>query len=116
MIRPLTENERQALRMLVQGLNPDERSRLLADIETSSVEEVTDDASRLLFHLAGYQRPKYRGQHAYAVEGVVTDDDGREVTIALYADENDRLFELEFIKWGDRPLIKPNWNTLRLQP
>ena len=67
-----------------------------------------------MFDLSGYLRPPYRGQHSYPSEGKMRDRDGAEVTVVLYADENDRLLELEFIRWGDGDLIGPDLSTIEL--
>lgn len=114
-VRPLTDNEYKALRLLAQGLKPAERASLLADLENCSVEETTPDGSRLKFYLPNYDRPPYRGQHAYTVGGVMEDRDGDEISVAIYADENNRLLELEQIKWGEKPLVRPDWSTFRVQ-
>jgi hypothetical protein len=43
------------------------------------------------------------------------DSDGTAITVSVYADENDRVLELEFVKWGDGPIVKPDWATFRLK-
>jgi len=32
----------------------------------------------------------------------------------LFADENDRLLELELLRWDGGDVIDPDWTTLRL--
>jgi hypothetical protein len=46
------------------------------------------------------------------VYATVRDADGEHLSIALYADQNDRLFELEFIRFAEGTLISPDWSTL----
>jgi hypothetical protein len=46
-------------------------------------------------------RLPYAGQHAYSVEGLVMDVDGTQLTVCVYADHQDRLLELELIRWDD---------------
>lgn len=114
-MRKLTAGERTAIEALAARLSTDARKQLLLDLEDSSVDSVTPDGSRLRFHIPNYERPAYRGQHAYDAEGAVNDSDGKEVSVSLYADENNRLLELELIKWGEGPLISPDWNSFRVK-
>lgn len=44
------------------------------------------------------------------------DRDDAELTVVLYADENGRLLELEFMRWADGDLQAPNWDTLEFIP
>lgn len=114
-MRSLRDGELKALCMLAERLNSDERARLVADLDGASVEEVTGDGSRLLFYLRHYERPPYQGQHAYTVGGLIKDSDGDEVSVVIYADTNNRLLELELIKWGKKPLVQPDWSTFEVQ-
>ena len=115
MARKLSSEEDQAVRLLANGLNEAERQQLLADLSSCTVEQVTKDGARLQFAISGYQRPEYHGQHSYSVGGAMEDADGTEVGVSLYADENHRILELELIRWGDGPLLKPDWNSFRVQ-
>jgi hypothetical protein len=114
-VRSLSVQELAALRRLVHELPAEDRSRAMVDLESSEVKSMAEDDSRLQFQIAGYVRPSYRGQHAYPVEAVVTDEDGAQVTVCLYADHQDRLLELELIKWGDTPLKRVRWETLEIR-
>ncbi len=114
MKRTLTDDERQAILTLVQGLKADDKNQIIAELDNCTVEEATADGSRLTFFLAGYHRPAYRGQHAYDVGGAVNDIDGAEMAVTLYADENHRLLELELVKWDETSIIKPDWSTFRV--
>jgi hypothetical protein len=40
--------------------------------------------------------------------------DGTSVSVDLFADENNRLLEMELIRWGNGNLQKPDWATLSL--
>lgn len=113
-MRELTPQERQAIQSLVQGMQPNQRDQLLRDIDSCRVEEATPDGSRLVFHIAGYDRPPYHGQHPYQVEGTMMDNDGAEISVLLHADENDRVLELEFIKWGEEQIVAPDWKTFQV--
>lgn len=113
-MRPLTSIERQVIRSFAERLSDPERDQLLADSECAIVETVTEDGSRIVFSIRGYERPAYRGQHPVAAEGKVTDRDGAELSVLLHADENGRLFELEIVRFDEGDLIAPDWSTLRL--
>jgi hypothetical protein len=111
-MRPLTNQERQLLSHLAEKLEEPARSRLIADVQAAEVESASEDGSRLLFHINGYERPPYKGQREFPVYATVRDADGEHLSIALYADQNDRLFELEFIRFAEGTLISPDWSTL----
>lgn len=113
-MRPLTKEERQLLDRLVDRLDDETRQRVTADIGAAQAEVVCKDGSRLLFHLKGYARPPYKGQRPLPVDASVIDADGEHVSIVLYVDENNRLYELELVKFGDADLIAPNWSTLQI--
>ncbi|MFM0175004.1 hypothetical protein PQR42_38910 [Paraburkholderia sediminicola] len=46
----------------------------------------------------------------------MNDADGAPIALLLFADPADRLYELEYLRWGDGPLQQPNWATLRFIP
>ena len=114
MNRPLTKGERDLIARIGKKLGGGEGAQLLADLENASVLSATGDGARAQFAIAGYDRPPYRGQHPYGVEGKMLDQDGAELSVLLHADENGRLLELEFIRWGEGNLIDPDWGSLRL--
>lgn len=79
--------------------------RLLEDLDNAKVASaVVSAGTRITFAISGYDRPPYYGQHPYGIEGKIKDVDGAEVSIILHADQNDRLLELEFIRWGGGPI------------
>lgn len=114
MKRPLTNEERDLIARIGERLGGSEGAQLLADAKDASAISVTADSSRIQFDIPGYDRPDYKDQHPYGVEGKMLDQDGAELSVLLHADENGRLFELEFIRWGKGNLISPNWKTLQL--
>jgi hypothetical protein len=114
MRRPLAGEEQDFIARVAEKLGGRNGSQLLADAKSASAISETADSSRILFEIPGYMRPDYKGQHPYGVEGKMLDQDGVELTLLLHADENGRLLELEFIRWGEGNLINPNWNTLKL--
>ena len=113
-MRSLFEEEKQLLMRFAEKLDRNERSQLLADAACATAQTVAPDGSRIKFQLDGYQRPPYQGQHTYGAEGKMLDSDFAELSVVLYADENGRLFELEFIRWDSSDLLGPRWNTLEV--
>jgi hypothetical protein len=113
-MRTLTPQEQDVLFQFGASMPEEQRRRFLHDLENCRVAEQGVNGSRLIFELTGYSRPSYRGQHAYPVEGTVLDYDGTDVSVYVYADENDRLLELEFVKWADSPFTALKWETFRI--
>lgn len=113
-LRKLTAGERAALEKMAGRLPMDAGCQLLKDVDVCSVAAQTADGSLIRFDLPAYPRPTCAGQHAYAIEGVVTNLDQAEITVCIYADVKDRLLELELIKWEDTPILGPDWGTFRV--
>ncbi len=114
MIRHLSKTEKKVLCTIARSLDIDEQAQLLNDIEKCFI--INEENSKFLiqFGIAGYERPVYKGQHTYGVEGKVKDKDGATLTVLLFADENNRLLELELIRWSekDEAIIEPQWESL----
>jgi hypothetical protein len=113
IMRSLTNEEKMLISAFAGRLGEGERQQLLEDMGNATAEWVVPDRSRVLFEIAGYERPPYRGQHVL-VEGRMFDSDGAELSVLLHGDENSRLLELEFIRWGSDDLQGPRWDTLKL--
>jgi hypothetical protein len=113
-MRELTVREQAFIEAIAKLLADDDRRRLLMDLSLARANSETPDGSRIVFALAGYDRPTYRGQHPYPAEGKMRDRDGADITVMLHADESGRLLELEFIRWADGELIAPDWSTLQV--
>lgn len=113
-MRDLTPDEKHVIREIALRLPAEERDKLLSDMENATAEQVAGDQSRIGFTIASYDRPAYRGQHPFSVEGKVQDRDGSELSVLLHADENGRLLELEIIRFDQGEVIGPDWSTLRL--
>lgn len=47
--------------------------------------------------------------------GAALDRDGADMNVCVYADQNERLLELELIKWGDADILDPDWKTFRIR-
>lgn len=114
MRRELTDGEKNFIRGVASRLDPDDRHKLLFDLEHARAEPTLADGSLIQFHIDGYQRPTDVGQHSFQFEGRLADADGAEVCVLLFADPGNRLFELEFLRWEDGELQSPNWTTLRI--
>lgn len=111
-MRPLTIEERTLLVRFASELSETTRGQLLEDIAHALADAQTPDGSRIKFEIAGYERPPYRGQHSFGVDGRMVDADGTELSVCLYADEDGRLLELEIFRWDFQKVIRPQWQTL----
>lgn len=114
-MRELTYDETAFISNLAAMLDRPEAERLLTDMRKARAEPVLDDGALVIFDLEGYVRPASTGQHTYPVEGTMRDADGEPVTVLLLADPDDRLFQLEFIRWTGGSLVRPNWASLELK-
>ena len=114
MKRALIEAEQTAIRRVAERLPDIERKQLLDDLMHAVAETVIPDGSRVMFDIQGYERPLYRGQHSFGVQGELVDSDGSKLAFDLFADENGRLLELEIVRWGEGDLRNPDWNSLML--
>jgi hypothetical protein len=121
-MRALTDEERGVvLRLSKEIKSPEEERQLLTDLANCTVQEAVPDGSRLRFEVPGYERPTYRGQHGFRgkdgfpVEGTMKDIDGIEMDVYLFADENNRLLELELNKHAPSPVIRPDWSTFKVK-
>lgn len=122
IVRALSVEERRAVMMLAAAIKSDgERDQLLADLDNCTVEERTPNGSLLSFDIFGYQRPPghkqgpYRGNDHFPVEGTMKDADGAEMSVYLFSDINNRVYELELDKHAVGSVTKPDWSTFRLK-
>ncbi len=113
-MRLLSDEERTLIARFAEKLDDAEKEQLLADAACATAEAAVMDGSRIMFDIVDYQRPPYRGQHSFGVEGRMLDKDAAELSVCLYADENGRLLELEFIRWDSTNLLDPQWDTLQV--
>ncbi len=113
-MRQLQSSEHGAILKLSASLDEAVRSQLLSDLQGALVVPITKDGSRLHFFLKEYERPEYHGQHSYQCGGVMFDTDGAELSVTLYADENNRLLELELVKLSENEIVSPKWETFRV--
>lgn len=104
--------EQALIKGVIQKLPSFAASQLASDLESAYVDELSSDPGRIRFGIRGYSSPAYEGQHQYPVEIRVRDSDGAELTVILYADANDRLYELEIVRWDGRNLISPDLDSV----
>jgi hypothetical protein len=112
-MRDITDLERRLIEGVASRLPPLEASVLMTDLECAVVAHDAVPGARALFAIAGYERPSYKGQHSYPVEIRLLDADGAELTAVLYADENNRLYELEIIRWEEEAPLAPDASSAR---
>lgn len=112
-MRHLTIEEKALIADFANKLDEAERMQLLQDLRNASATPGSPDCSRVMFHISGYERPVYQGQHLFGVEERMLDRDGAELSVLLHADGNGRLLELEFVRWDSKDLIAPCWETFR---
>jgi hypothetical protein len=111
-MRSLTVVERALVEAIIDALPQAQADAVRADLGQSRVEDANGDGSLLVFKIEGYDRPQGTGQHAFPAEAMLQDKDGAQLSVALYTDKNDRLFELEIVRWGDGLIIGPNLASL----
>ena len=97
-MRDINDLGRRLIEGVASRLPPLEASALMTDLEHAVVAHDAVPGARVVFAIAGYERPSYKGQHCYPVEIRLSDADGSELTAVLYADENNRLYEFEIIR------------------
>jgi len=121
-MRTLTDSERNAILALAAEFKSDvERNQLLADLDHCTVEEKVPDGSLLVFNIPGYSRPPghkqglYRAKDGFRAEGSVKDADGAEMDVLLFADQNNRVYELEIVKHLPDSVGKADWSTFKVK-
>jgi len=111
-MRSVSELERALIEGVAQRLPSSNSDKLLDDLESASVDDSSPGATRLSFTIGGYSHPLYEGQRQYPVEIRMRDVDGADITAILYADVNDRLYELELIRWDGGEVLCPNIESI----
>jgi hypothetical protein len=77
MKRPLTNGEKVLVTRIGEKLGGNEGAQLLADLDNATAVPATEDGSRNQFEIRGYDRPPYKGQHPFGVEGKMQDQGWR---------------------------------------
>lgn len=111
-MRTVSNFESALIEAVAAHLPANSASQLQADLAYATAVEMGTGGARVGFVISGYERPPYQGQHAYPVELLMQDADGAELTPILHADANDRLLELEIIRWEGAELISPQIESL----
>lgn len=115
-MRNLFSEERVLILKIANRLDSDDRDLLCNDLAIAQVDESKSGSTYIIFNLHGYVRPLYNGQHPYAVEARMKDSDNGDVSAVLYADRNNRLLELEFIKWNATKIRNLRWDSVQVFP
>lgn len=110
----LTPEEIFVIKSFANLCVPQIKEMILKDLEILTIKESAPDRAFIIFDLPGYNRPVCKGQRTYGMDGKLLDKDGAEVLVLLYADENNRMLELEFVRWDSKKIISLQWETLRI--
>lgn len=113
-MRALTAEEKNLIVKFANRLESERQQKLLRDLNGAIVKSDAPDGGLIVFGIEGYERPPHQGQHTYGIEGKMLDDDDAELSVLLYADPDDHLLELEFLRWDEEVIRKPRWETLEL--
>jgi len=112
--RSLSAEESAFIRAVADKFVGPTRDTIISDVLLAKVCPATSDGSRLTFDLCGYRRDSDAGQTPLEIEGRMLDSDGAQLSVVLFVDKNERLLELEFIRWETGNLISPDWRSLRV--
>jgi hypothetical protein len=112
MRRLVSAMERELVVRMCEGLPAAQRGKMLADLANASVELLNDDGSILRFELHNYIRSPGAGRRI-AVDGTASDRDGAHLNVILFIDENDRLYELELVRFDEGKVVGPNIETFK---
>jgi hypothetical protein len=112
-LRSLNETEKSVVRWFAQQLDDPQRQSVLSDLDKATAQEIRDEQLTVRFEIEGYKRPAYRVERPFEVDAAVLDADGVTLAVVLSADEADRLFELQVIRFDKGPVLGPDWATLR---
>lgn len=111
MTRQLTEEERVAVCRLAESLPEPSRVRIIADLKHATVAAMNDAGTIIRFEIPGYEHPLKSGGKI-KVDAKMKDRDGAQLDVILFTDENDRLYELELVRFAEGAVIGPDWDTL----
>ncbi len=109
----LFEGAREAVRRIVLALPESRQPSLLRDLAQAELEDRNGIGSILGFRFRGYEVLHPCAQ-LLPVEGTVEDADGAALQVMLWLDANDRLYELELVRYDPGNLKGPSWSTFQL--
>lgn len=112
--RELRLEESEAIRQMANRLTDSERAQIAEDLRCAYVLTSESQPGWIVLGLRGYERPAFRGQRPFGVDGRMLDTDGAEITVVLHADANGRLLEIELIRWDEREPIAPQWSSFEV--
>jgi hypothetical protein len=96
---------------MCEGLVDSKRAQIMADLAQATALPMNDDDTIIRFEIPGYQHPPKSGGRVIA-DSRAKDQDGAYLDVILFTDENDRLYELEIVRFEEGKVIGPDWNTL----
>ncbi len=111
--RELFEYELEIIKKLISAA-PGEHSELLADLDNVKVKPINPDGSIVEFLRPNYTWTREIETDMWPVEGHFEDLDGETVHVYLFIDKNNKLFELEFLKYGDSVVQEVNVEQMHL--
>lgn len=121
MKRKLSELEYRAMLLMANSVKDlAQREQLISDLKSSAVEDRVN-GEILAFHIQGYSRSEYTGQHefqsldGFPIEGKVADAYGNEVAVWLFADTNNRILEVELNNYTGDILFPVSWDKFRIK-
>jgi len=107
----MTESIRLIAEQMADRLDEPYRSNALADLKVATAEEYRDEHLFVRFDIDGYHRPEPTLAMTYPLRASVRDADGAKLSLALIADQNGRLYELEILRFDKGPVLAPDWST-----
>lgn len=113
-MRALSDAEKSLISRMAEKLPEKTRSQIMNDLSNAAVEFEYDKGSIVVLKIAGYERPADQSLKPFAVDGLVKDTDGEKIDVILHGDVNERLFQLELLRYAKGDIIGPDWNTLQL--
>lgn len=113
MVKNISDTERHLIAYVASMLPPDEREDLMRDLDISHVARRSEDMQLVRFEIDGYTRPDYIGQRPYSAEAILKDVDDAELLLIIFKDQNQRLLELEIVRFDGGALQRPVLSTLK---
>lgn len=96
---------------MAEALADSRRAKIMADLAQATAVPMNNDNTIIRFEMSGYQHPPKSGGRV-TVDGKAKDQDGAYLDVILFTDENDRLYELEIVRFEEGKVLGPDWNTL----
>ena len=111
-MRKLTEKETLLVSRMAKELPDSVGAQIIGDLTRENVENINEDGSIIRFQIAGYARAA-NSDGRVIVDGVAKDQDGAHLNVILSVDDDDRLYELEIVRFDKGKLIGVDFETLK---